>query len=231
MQSPMNVEAEYRQLVSERKVCAACVGLRNPSSVDGGIFDSAEIGPWTNWQGKLDATLMVVGQDYSDVEYFRRQRGTEDPRNPTNINLIELLKSVGVDVGPPRRGVGRDEAFFTNAILCLKTGGMQGKVDPAWFRECGQRFLRRQIDLVRPRVVVGLGERAHNAVLTAFGLPPQSIRSAVVDPGIKLSATTTAIGVYHCGARVVNISRPLKQQIEDWKRIAAALPRTPHNPR
>jgi DNA polymerase len=218
-----NREQAYQRLVAARRTCNVCRGLANPAAIDGGRYDGDAIGPWSAWQGNLDAQLMVVGQDYSDVAYFTRNGGVENPRNRTNLNLVTLLASVGIRIGSPGTREGRGTAFFTNAILCLKTGGMQASVSPDWFAQCGHRFLRAQIDLVRPRVVVGLGERAHNAVRRTYGLAPLHIRDAVTMPGDRLPNGVMSIGVYHCGARVVNAARRLEQQVVDWQRVAAAL--------
>lgn len=166
---------------------------------------------------------MLVGQDYSDARYFERHEGMEDSRNPTNVNLVALFRSIGIEIGMPGARDGRGEVFFTNAILCLKEGGMQAPIQPEWLRNCGEHFLRRQVDLVQPKVVVGLGARAHNAVLAAFNLPKEALRRAILSPGTRLPSGAVAVAVYHCGARVVNISRNLDRQREDWRRVAAAL--------
>jgi uracil-DNA glycosylase len=219
----LNRETTYRSLVAARRSCAACAGLRNPAAIAGGAFDHGEIGPWSAWQGRLDSPIMVVGQDYSDDRYFERRKGIEDPSNRTNLNLVTLLGSIGFPVTMPGERRGRGEAFFTNAILFLKQGGMQAPVRDEWFRNCGTRFLRSQIELVRPNVVVGLGERAFNSVLAAFDLPKQRLRDAILESGTRLPAGAMAVAVYHCGARVVNVTRNLPRQRQDWQRVLAAL--------
>lgn len=213
----------YRDLVAQRKRCRLCAGLRNPSDVQEGRFDGTHVGPWSLWQGNLHARVMVVGQDWGDVGYFTEHHGRDTGRNPTNENLARLLDSIGVRIGQPDDPAGRDVAFFTNAILCLKTGGLQGTVRGEWFRNC-RAFLRRQIEIVRPRVVVGLGARAHGAILGAFGHRAQPLREAITDArGVELLPGCHAFAAYHCGARVINTHRCLEQQLADWGRIGAAL--------
>jgi uracil-DNA glycosylase len=68
---------------------------------------------------------------------------------------------------------------MTNAVLCLKHGGMQAKVRPEWFENCGSRFLRPTIDLIAPKVVVSLSESAYRAITAAYGVPPIPFRKAV----------------------------------------------------
>ena len=172
---------QYAGLVQARKACQCCasIGLKNPAHIRGGMFDSPEIGPWTRWNGDLDARLFVVGQDWGDVAGFERQQGLEDSTSGTNKRLRKLLHSVGISVSQASKSSSGSGVFLTNAVLCLKTGGAQAEVNKAWFTNCGPLFLRPQIELVRPRVVVSLGERAYLAIRDSFGLPRVSFQRAV----------------------------------------------------
>jgi hypothetical protein len=217
--------ADYAQLVTARRACHLCTGLTNPADVEGGRFDSDQIGAWSLWQGSLDASVTVVGQDWGDTAYFIRHQGHEGPRNPTNLALVELVGIAGISIGDPDSATGRDVAFFTNAILCLKSsdGGLQGKVQPSWFDNCAE-FLRRQIEIVRPAVVVGLGERAYRAILHGFQMRCGPFRSEVEAPkGRVLPTGSRAFAVYHCGARIRNTHRPMEAQRVDWKRLRLFL--------
>ena len=222
----MDKLAAYRALVEERKACRLCgEELTNPSACEGGAYDSDHIGPWTLWQGKLDSELMVVGQDWGDREYFIENRGRDLAKNPTNETLHELLKSIGLNVEKPTpEDSGGGTIFLTNAVLCLKEGGMQGKTKSAWFQNCGSEFLRRTIEIVRPRVIVTLGERAYGAVADLYGINRQVFRSAVeCEDGFELQIGIRLFPVYHCGKRILNTHRKIDAQINDWKKIRKAL--------
>ena len=137
--------------------------------------------------------------------------------------LVELLDSIGLSVGLPGGTVGQNIVFFTNAVLCLKEGGLQGKVQKEWFLNCAP-FLVKQIDIVRPKVVVALGKHAFESVFLAFCLRPPEFRQAVEDgEGILLPTGSRLFAVYHCARRVLNTHRPLEMQREDWQRIGRAL--------
>jgi len=221
----MAKETEYAELAAARKACHRCTGLTNPAEVEGGRFDSTHVGPWSLWQGNLYTSLMVVCQDWGDTSYFIHRQGGEGPSNPTNLGLVELVGIAGITIGDPGSVVGRNVAFFTNAILCLKNeqGGLQGKVQTSWFQNCAP-FLRRQIEIVRPFVVVGLGERAYRAILEGFGMRCGSFRTEVNSAeGCLLPNGSRAFAVYHCGARIQNTHRPMARQREDWKRLRPYL--------
>lgn len=214
-----------RALVTARKACRACRGLTNPSTCVGGVLDGDHIGPWSRWQGNLDAKLMIVGQDWGDTAYFVDHSGWDGPANATNNVLIDLLASIGITILPPSESDdGRGALFLTNAILCLKNGGMNAPVEAEWFANCGERFLKPVIELVRPVLVVSLGERAYRSIRDLYGLPRLAFRKAVAQPDpFTLGEGIFFVAVYHCGRRILNTHRPLEQQKIDWQRVGRAL--------
>lgn len=219
--------SSYRELVDQRKKCDVCSGLTNLSRLDGGMFDSGHIGQWSLWQGNLDSSLMVVGQDWGDTKCCRDNNGHEPFNNPTNETLRSLLASIGIRIEPPSRhdsGVGT--LFFTNAILCLKTGGLQSKVQSDWFSACGRRFLKPLVEIVRPKVLVALSEAAYRAIAIEYGLGLLPFKAAVeTEGGFRIGKMTMLHPAYHCGRRILNTHRPLERQLEDWARIGRTIAR------
>ncbi|MBK6865016.1 MAG: hypothetical protein IPG91_16595 [Ideonella sp.] len=220
--------AEYKALVVSRKACRKCadIGLTNPACVQAGAFDGPDIGPWTRWNGDLNARVLVVGQEWGDVASLVRQGGL-DTASPTNRVLRELLASVGVRIRPAPLRASRSGVFLTNAALCLKDGGAQAPVRAEWFANCADAYLRRQIELVRPAVVVTLGERAYLAVRQAFNLRRVSFRHAANKfAHIPLPNGSQLVPVYHCGQRILNTHRRREAQFNDWLRVKALLTAT-----
>ncbi len=217
-------EEAYRVLVQRRKACRLCSGMENPSDVSAGSFDSDQIGPWTRWLGDLNAEVMLVGQEWGDRAAFLRQQGLDSPNSATNRLLRELLASVGVEVPEASDGTADVGVFLTNAALCLKDQGCQGPVRSDWFTNCGEHFLRPQIELVRPKVVITIGERAYRGVTHSFGIAgPKRFRDAVEGPGIELPNGSLLVPVYHCSQRILNTHRQTAQQFLDWARVKAYL--------
>lgn len=213
-------ESAYSELVARRKECRICEGLQNPANGDLARFDSDEIGPWTRLHGDMDAEIMVVGQDWGDTNYYNKHCGLDDLRNPTMVALEKLLCKAGFELSLQSYDHGSRGLFLTNAILCLKSGGLQAAVNPTWFHNCGKLFLRAQVEIVSPRVVVALGERAYKAIAQTFEFRPRPFRQAVeLKEGIKLSCGSQLFAVYHCGPRIQNTLRKFDVQISDWVRI------------
>ena len=198
----MTKNEAYRMLVEKRKECSLCKGLCNPSVVEEGRHDHDEIGPWSLWQGNLNANLVLVGQDWGDVSYFATWRGIDQPTgNPTNENLKELLKIVGIEIGNPREQQDR-VIFLTNLILCLKTGGLQGYVEDQWFTNCASTFFRPLIEIINPRIIIALGKKSSDSILGLYGTPylkSAPFKSIVERSPYTLSNMISLFPVYHCG--------------------------------
>ena len=141
---------------------------------------------WTDWASRLDAKIVVIGKDWgpqSDVDKYRQQyeqlssltgdkskawRRTirsytnNDDRSGQKLTeyLSESAKCVGLHLPPSFM----DDVFVTNAVLCARQGNKYSDKD--YFDEekstsnccCTQRFLQRQLEIVKPAVVVTLGK-------------------------------------------------------------------------
>jgi DNA polymerase len=217
---------QYAQLVQKRKTCRLCAPeLVNPNVCENGIFDEAEhIGPWTRWQGNLHADLMLVGQDWGGADFYVKYQGIGDDQNSTNLAIRELLKSIKIPVELPRE-VQRGSLFFTNSILCLRQSGLTGSTKSRWFKNCGNEFLRPQIELVNPKVIATLGYRAYRSVMDAFGVPAKSRMRDAVGETILLMNQYSLVPLYHPG-RLGTVSRSVENQTSDWQRVRSVLDST-----
>jgi uracil-DNA glycosylase len=213
-------QEQYAALVARRKRCHLCSGMTNPADVAGGAFDSDQIGPWSRWQSNLDAELMIVGQDWEERSYFIKEEGWDGDKHQSNRRLGELLRSIGVSISSAGDAPEPQVVFLTNAVLCLKDGGSSAEVPSRYFANC-RSFLKDQVELVSPKVVVGFGRPAFES---AYGKTPPLFSSAVLDQrGILLSGRTRVFAVYHCSNRRFGMT----DQRFHWKRIAAALSTSP----
>lgn len=202
-----------------------CPGLVNPATYPN--FDTEHIGPWTAWQGRIDADVMVIAQDFGDERYFVANKGMDTPSNPTNRALIKLLSIAGIaELCGDREGF-EGTVFLTNVVLCLKQDGLQGEFSSAWANNCAKKFLLNQVQLVRPRIIVCLGVESFYAVTHLFGIPFQRshFREFVEQRGgIKLPGLQAHLfAVYHCGRRCLNLTRNLHEQVLDWARLSTCF--------
>lgn len=219
-------ETRYKCLVARRQSCHLCEGLENPADVAGGIFDSQEIGPWSRWQGNLHSRIMIIGQDWGSKNYFTKYKGIDANKNPTNVTLTKLLEYIGVRIWiADKNQVDRGELFLTNAILCLKPGNMRSKLRDIWIETCSKNYLKEQIDIVSPKIIICLGKIAFDSLLMAIGhnIRYERYRDVVEKKGgFSFRGWPRVFPVYHCGSNS-NMNRPCPAQIKDWENIRRFL--------
>jgi uracil-DNA glycosylase family 4 len=124
-------------------------------------------------------------------------------------------------------GLRRDSVFVTNAALCNPRDGKGNNAAPnsVELENCS-RFLRRQIELVDPRIVVTLGAAALRA--TALLEPHQLALAEQVRSAIPWFGRTL-VPLYHPGQRAM-IHRSLANQRSDYQ-FVGELSRRGQRPR
>lgn len=252
----------HAKWVEEVQGCKGCPGAISPSDSFLLHYPSSEQtmplpnNLWSMWQGNPNAEVMVVGQDWGGQALLKegveaaRKRGVPSIvqfDKDTNKRLVELLGSIGIHVEPANRCPQRQVCYFTNAALCLREdGGMQKEPTNGdisfWLKECRENTRALIEDVVHPKVVIALGERVFESILTSFreseaGAIMRRMRaeckgkggySSIVEstypvwliepsgsvPGIRL------FPVYHCGNLIVNTrTRTMDEQKGDWNKI------------
>jgi uracil-DNA glycosylase len=216
---------QYRALVAARKGCRICVEaspgrLRSCAEFD---YDPQVVSLWELWLGHKHPKLLVVGQDFGNVDYFVENRGRDAPHNKTNRNLHRLLAAAGIAAGAPPGMDAETPVFLTNSILCLKEGAINGPLRSSWVNTCTERHLRPLVAWLAPPVVVGMGSCGWRAVRQLFGLlrAPRPIAFAAGRAWVSADRTRV-FAVGHCSPLGL-ITRPRPRQILDWRRIGEAV--------
>ncbi|MBK8581411.1 MAG: uracil-DNA glycosylase family protein [Flavobacteriales bacterium] len=246
----MTKQADYKNLVQQRKDCSACSdkGYLNQFKLG---CDTDQIGNYSTWANDLDADLMIVAQDFSNQEIYARDKGQIEPRTlakdakasdystATNFYLRELTKLIGRDIGLPTGNTGKG-IFITNAVLCMKPGEMNAANPGSVIANCGTRFLKPLIDIVKPKAIVTLGVVPARAVLKAYQSDDPTIGELLKLPFGQLSLEgPISLGIdgprlfamYHPG-RLGQVGRQRAEPNNgsgwelmqgDWLRLRAAL--------
>jgi Uracil DNA glycosylase superfamily len=216
---------QYASLVAARKACRICVErspgrLKSCAEFD---YDPHVVSLWESWLGHKRPKLLLVGQDFGNVDYFVRNHGRDAPHNPTNDNLHKLLAAAGIAAGAPPESDAETPVFLTNSILCLKEGAMNAPIRSSWVNACTERHLRPLIHWLKPPVVVGMGNCGWQAVRRVFALShaPRPISQSAGRDWTAADATRV-FAVGHCSPLGL-INRAWPQQIMDWRRIGATI--------
>lgn len=219
-----NKQAEYAELTAKRKTFKFTEGLSNPADTG---FDGDYLEPWSQWQGNLDASIVVVGQEFCDLNTFNNVKGTVERKldvyeYPANRNLVEYFKLLDIDLGHPLAPNRGNPVFFTNAVMGLKGGSMSSNFKDTWLKESREVFLAPLLQIIQPRVIIAIGTKATASLGKVYDFPVGSHADMVTASPIRTNAGPLVFPVYHTGGLGL-ANRPKAQQIEDWKRIRAFL--------
>lgn len=184
----------FSALVSEVQACQKCERM----------CESARVLSFA--AGNLNASVMLIGEapgrlgaDQTEIPFHGDTAGN---------NFEDLLAFAGLR---------RDAVFVTNAALCNPKDG-QGKNSTPSVQELQNcsAFLRRQIELVDPAIVVTLGAAALRAsdILETHGLE-LSVHVRTANHWLG----RTLVPLYHPGQRAM-IHRSLANQRSDYQFVA-----------
>ena len=195
-------QEQFDALVSEAAACRRCEAMCGRSAV------------LSAHNGRVGARVMFVGEapgrqggDRTRVPFSGDQSGR---------NFSRYLASVGL---------ARDEIFITNSALCNPRGatGANRRPTRAEVSNCSE-FLRRQVELIDPRVVVTLGAVALEA-LRGVEYHPFTLKENVGQ--VHVWRGRLLVPLYHPSPQVLASHRREPQQLEDYKSVARALGLSP----
>jgi uracil-DNA glycosylase family 4 len=198
MASSAHNPSQFDALAAEAAACRLCPAMCERRAV------------LSERNGQASAPVMFVGEapgrqggDRTRVPFSGDQSGR---------NFSRFLASIPLT---------RDTIFITNAVLCnpRKPSGANRKPSAAEVLNCSG-FLRRQIEVINPRVVVTLGA-VSLAALRLVEYHDLSLRESVGQ--IHEWNGRLLVPVYHPSPQVLASHRREAAQLWDYKAIARAL--------
>jgi restriction system protein len=179
------------------------------------------VSPWTLSACNVDSDLMIIGQDWASEDVLLkdpdpkiRQFG-HDPSLATNRNLKRLLQEA----------FGRrfEDTFATNAFVFAKPGGMNSRLPVADLVLSATRFALKEVEIVRPRMVICLGIGTFNAIRAALHLRPLKLEAIVYTRPAITYCGSEVHGVPHVGARGLGATGGYGRSLEIWKTLTERL--------
>jgi uracil-DNA glycosylase family 4 len=188
---------EFELLVAVVQGCRRCTAMEGRRRVLGA----------TN--GRLDARVLFVAEAPGRLGGDRT--GVPLTSDQTGRNFARLLDAAGL---------GRDEVFVTNAVLCnpRSSRGLNRAPAGAELANCRQH-LRRTLELVAAPLIVSLGAVALRQLeaLASHGLTLRSDVGRVVPWGGRW-----LVPLYHPGPRA-QIHRSFARQQDDFRALSTIL--------
>ncbi|HEV2859420.1 MAG TPA: uracil-DNA glycosylase [Pyrinomonadaceae bacterium] len=190
--------AEFAALVAEAAACRRCPAMCGRSAV------------LSERNGRPGARVMFVGEapgrqggDRTRVPFSGDQSGR---------NFSRFIASVGLS---------REELFITNSALCNPRSetGANRKPTREEVANCSE-FLRRQMEVIDPPVVVTLGA-VSLAALRAINYHPLTLKENAGE--VHGWHGRLLVPLYHPSPQVLASHRREAAQLEDYKSVARAL--------
>lgn len=199
MNSVTSNDRIFEELIAEATSCTVCPRMHGSQRVIGRAC------------GRIDSPLMFIGEapgrlgaDASAIPFHGDKAGD---------NFERLLDQVGIS---------RYDFFITNAVLCNPKDETGNNATPTRREvENCSFFLKRQIELVNPKIIVTLGAQALGALKL---VTPHEIE---LSTGVRKAHSwygRTLIPLYHPGQRAM-IYRSFLNQLVDYQFIAETLKR------
>jgi DNA polymerase len=191
-------QEEFDALVAEAAACRKCEAMCGRSAV------------LSERNGRVGARVLFAGEapgrqggDRTRVPFSGDQSGR---------NFTRYLASIGL---------AREEIFITNAALCnpRAESGANRRPTRSEVANCSE-FLRRQIEIVEPLVVVTLGA-VSLAALASVEYHRLSLKANVGQ--IHEWRGRLLVPLYHPSPQVLASHRREAAQLEDYKSVSRAL--------
>ncbi|HEX8843137.1 MAG TPA: uracil-DNA glycosylase [Pyrinomonadaceae bacterium] len=198
--SSIQKQSQFAALAAEAASCCLCPAMRERRAV------------LSEHNGRLSASVMFIGEapgrqggDRTRVPFSGDQSGR---------NFARFLSSIGLE---------RDALFITNAVLCNPRGasGANRRPTNCEVSTCSD-FLRRQIELIGPRVVATLGAVSLDALrrIEYHDLSLRENAGQVYEWSGRL-----LVPLYHPSPQVLASHRREAEQLRDYQAIRRALKR------
>ena len=189
---------------------------------------------WTDWLNRSNCKLMIVGQDWGpfvDMEklHIKYYTSVEDGKDKelawANIvnepeSMTKKMMTEFIIQSAKQMDITVDESilnsfFITNAVLCARRGNNYRGNDnfkPKFCTENCAEKLRKEIEIIRPLVVITLGYWPFYSIAKSFGIPvfktlKENLKeySSDINKIINISDTQSpmyVLPVYHPTAQV-----------------------------
>lgn len=183
----MNKLKEFNKLIKDMGNCDQCTNIfkkTNKKLTDCSlinIYKDKEIclnipTIWTDWYSRIDSDIMIIAQDwgtYSDMLKYREEYinllSTDEEAWYTLINRQDTLvhkklykylkKSAELEKYELEEDF-LDKIYLTNAVMCARQGTSYKDTKNFDVKPCTincTKFLKKQIDIVKPKIIVALG--------------------------------------------------------------------------
>lgn len=218
---------EFDELINSMAKCSSCLNLKDKSLVN--FYDSgmAKSIPsiWTDWYNRLDSKIMIIGQDWGPYQdmillYEKFKSGGEYKElidSEKSLTKKKLFKFLSESARLENRECDFNKTYITNAIMCARSGSSYrgNDINLNHSTKCCSKYLKTQIEIVKPKVIVTLGYYPLISLSYIFGFKIEStLKKSIENNDIIKINEYVIIPMYHPTAQISN-----EYQLDRYKKI------------
>ena len=225
-------QKKLEKLFEELGNCNQCLSFPNSNKSLINIYQNLDFSVnipsiWTDWFHRMDSSIMIIGQDWGP---YQEMKTLHDKLNYDKSNWKDLIESeksntkklLAYYIEQSSQGTYTlDDLFVTNAILCARKGNSYrgDNIDLKKSTLNCSKYLLRQIEIVKPKVIVTLGYYPLLSLASYGGFPISKTLKETIQcyPEIKV-CDFVIIPVYHPVAQIKK-EEQLKQYQKIWKYV------------
>ena len=181
---------ELGSLRSQDKLHDFPEGYMQVETFQNGSFNTkAFVSPWNLAANNVNSKIMLVGQDWASVEginYVSNEvwRLGYDPNLRTNKNLSRLLFECF--------DLNFSDIYATNLFPFIKPGQMNAYIPTKLMKYSAQNYTLREISIVRPKLVICLGQRVYEVLVNVASGQRKNWRQSLDEKQSFLESTIVA---------------------------------------
>ena len=219
---------QFNELIGNLAVCDKCTNFKNSFKSLINIYKDYDFcvnipSIWTDWFNRLDSDIMIIGQDwgpYSEIKMFHELLN-QDKSNWKE--LIELEKSNTKKMlekyikESSNNRYSLDNIYITNAIMCARQGDTYrgSNIDLKKSTLNCSDYLLKQIEIVKPKVILTLGYYPLMSLSKIFGFNiDKTLKETILHFPKIIVDNYIIIPLYHPVAQINK-----HEQLEQYKRI------------
>lgn len=228
----------FDELMIDMSNCKKCISMYSKNNIDCSLINiynnikfAKEIPSiWTDWYNRLDSKIMVIGQDWGPFEDMKRlnKKYLENPTKEKWIKIIEEEKSLTKKQltkylleSSNGKITSIDAIYITNAVMCGRKGNNYrgNNINLKCSTLNCKEFLFRQIDIVKPKVILTLGYYPLYSLSNILGFNIEKNLSKTIEkyPVVEIE-DFIIVPLYHPVAQISK-EEQLKQYYKIWNYI------------
>lgn len=184
---------------------------------------------WTDWYNRLDANILVIGQDWGPYQDMCSLNKKYINNEDTWDNLMESEKSLTKKMlynylkfsNPQITKEDIKHIYITNAIMCARQGSNY-RGNNIKLKECTLNcslFLKRQIEIVKPKVILTLGYYPLLSLSYIYNFSiPNTLSEVIKSMSVIKLDDIVIIPLYHPTAQIKK-----EVQLSQYKKIWSYL--------